>query len=452
MKNKKSLMFENLNIDWNLQAEENSTDFSDEDFNEEKLNAKEYFDWLLNSRANGEQLNARKKCADTSSIISNDTLLYKTHPVSGQHSSSDSQSRSSSVLDQFPSIQPSHSSNVARLNAKNQPPVSLRPPPLPPHSNKVKQAINTIHSSTPNAINSSNSHNNNNNQTLTNLNNLNSNLSKKEQFLNSSSGKSVMHSRTISDLGLKASLGGHRKNASMDLQTTGHHQKSSYLADKSLKRRTYIDSCTQLNLEGSLSSLKRPAVPPPMLPVGHRSGHSNSQSNLLSSSNFSSNQFISSLNNNLVNNNCKNDSKLMRRKQAVYIESRHHLSNGQSFESLPSSDDLNNSNNSGSNHHNNLIHNICPNPAVLHTYDPKFSPVPVPPPRRRENAQLTNPTKTKTCLALFDCAKDQDDELEFKKNEIIEILRETTLDDQWMYGQIGDRKGVFPSSFVQMLD
>ena len=448
VKNKKSLIFSNLNIDWNLQAEENSTDFSDEDFNEEKLNAKDYFDWLLNSRTNGEQLNARKKGADVSSIISNDTLLYRTHLAgSGQQSSSDSQSRSSSVLDQFPSIQASHSS-VARLNAKNQPPV--RPPPLPPHSNKVKQAISAINSSVPasNAINLSNAHNNNN-QNLANLNNPNSNLSKKDQFL-SGGGKSVMHSRTISDLGLKASLGGHRKNASMDLQITNNHQKShSYLADKNLKRRTYIDSCTQLNLEGSLSSLKRPAVPPPMLPVSHRSGHSTSQSNLLASGNFNSNQFINSLNNNnIVNsNNCKNDSKLMRRKQAVYIESRHHLSNGQSFESLPSSDDLNNSNNSGSNHHHNLIHN---SPAVLHSYDPKFSPVPVPPPRRRENAQPTN--SNKRCLALFDCQKDAADELEFKKNEIIEILRETTLDEQWMYGRIGDRKGVFPSSFVQMLD
>ena len=153
-------------------------------------------------------------------------------------------------------------------------------------------------------------------------------------------------------------------------------------------------------------------------------------------------------------NNCKNDAKLVRRKQAVYIENRHHLSNGQSFESLPSSDDLNNSNNSGSANHHSLIANICPNPQVLHSYDPKFSPVPVPPPRRRETAPPSNPAKAKprTCLALFDCAKDQDDELEFKRNEIIEILRETTLDEQWMYGRIGSRKGVFPSSFVQMLD
>ena len=442
-------MFENLNIDWNLAAEENSTDFSDEDFNEDKLSPKEYFDWLLSPRTNGDQPNARKKGAETSSMLSNEAYKsdyrseYKAHLASGQQSSSDSQSRSSSVLDQFPSIQ---TNSVARLNAKN----SLRPPPLPPHSNKVKQQINAINSTAnsniPNALHSTNNHtgnhNNNNNQNLTNLNV----LSKKEQFLNSKS--SVMHSRTISDLGLKSSLGGHRKNASMDLQMDS--QKHSYLADKN--RRTYIDSCSQLNLEGSLTSLKRPTVPPPMLPVGHRQSHSNSQSNLLSSGNFNSNQFIASLNNNHIVNN-KNDAKLIRRKQAVYIESRHHLSNGQSFESLPSSDDLNNSNNSGSTNHNNLIHNICPNPAVLHTYDPKFSPVPVPPPRRREaGAPLANPNKTKTCLALFDCAKDQDDELEFKANDIIEILKETTMDDQWMLGRIGSRKGVFPSSFVRMLD
>lgn len=61
--------------------------------------------------------------------------------------------------------------------------------------------------------------------------------------------------------------------------------------------------------------------------------------------------------------------------------------------------------------------------------------------------------KRRRCRALYDCNADNDDELEFKENEIIVVLNERTDDENWMYGEIEgtSRRGMFPVSFVQML-
>uniref|UniRef100_A0A182SNB7 ArfGAP with SH3 domain, ANK repeat and PH domain-containing protein n=1 Tax=Anopheles maculatus TaxID=74869 RepID=A0A182SNB7_9DIPT len=59
------------------------------------------------------------------------------------------------------------------------------------------------------------------------------------------------------------------------------------------------------------------------------------------------------------------------------------------------------------------------------------------------------------CRALYDCNADNDDELEFKEGEILLVLNERTDDENWMEGQIegdGTRRGMFPVSFVQMMD
>lgn len=59
------------------------------------------------------------------------------------------------------------------------------------------------------------------------------------------------------------------------------------------------------------------------------------------------------------------------------------------------------------------------------------------------------------CRALYDCNADNDDELEFKEGEVLLVLNERTDDDNWMEGEIeGDpsRRGMFPVSFVQMID
>ncbi|XP_012162223.1 arfGAP with SH3 domain, ANK repeat and PH domain-containing protein isoform X1 [Ceratitis capitata] len=58
------------------------------------------------------------------------------------------------------------------------------------------------------------------------------------------------------------------------------------------------------------------------------------------------------------------------------------------------------------------------------------------------------------CRALYDCAADNDDELEFKEGEILIVLNERTDDENWMEGVIeGEptRHGMFPVSFVHML-
>lgn len=60
----------------------------------------------------------------------------------------------------------------------------------------------------------------------------------------------------------------------------------------------------------------------------------------------------------------------------------------------------------------------------------------------------------KRCQALYDCVKDNDDELSFQEGEVIIILNEQTDDDNWMEGMVEkepERRGMFPVSFVHML-
>lgn len=59
------------------------------------------------------------------------------------------------------------------------------------------------------------------------------------------------------------------------------------------------------------------------------------------------------------------------------------------------------------------------------------------------------------CRALYDCEADNDDEVSFREGEILVVLVEKTEDENWMEGFVeGDpkRRGVFPASFVHMLN
>ncbi|RWS08892.1 arf-GAP with SH3 domain: ANK repeat and PH domain-containing protein 2-like protein [Dinothrombium tinctorium] len=108
------------------------------------------------------------------------------------------------------------------------------------------------------------------------------------------------------------------------------------------------------------------------------------------------------------------------------------LSNGQSIESLPS-----------------LSSETEDAPVTRYQ-----SNIPVPPPRKSCPPRNEGSIKLRRCRALYDCEADRDDELAFKEGEIIVILNEKTDDEDWMEGMIeGEphRKGVFPTSFVQML-
>lgn len=58
------------------------------------------------------------------------------------------------------------------------------------------------------------------------------------------------------------------------------------------------------------------------------------------------------------------------------------------------------------------------------------------------------------CRALYDCDADREDELSFKEGEVILVLSEKTEDEDWMEGFVEGnlaRRGLFPTSFVQML-
>ena len=59
------------------------------------------------------------------------------------------------------------------------------------------------------------------------------------------------------------------------------------------------------------------------------------------------------------------------------------------------------------------------------------------------------------CVALYDCQADQLDELTFKENDIIVILKQQTEDNLWMEGYIAEnpeKKGLVPESFVKKID
>ena len=63
--------------------------------------------------------------------------------------------------------------------------------------------------------------------------------------------------------------------------------------------------------------------------------------------------------------------------------------------------------------------------------------------------------KIRTCRALYDCEADNDDELTFKEDDVIVILRQITEDVLWMEGYLFNnpaKRGLFPESFVNMND
>ncbi|KOC60334.1 Arf-GAP with SH3 domain, ANK repeat and PH domain-containing protein 1, partial [Habropoda laboriosa] len=76
---------------------------------------------------------------------------------------------------------------------------------------------------------------------------------------------------------------------------------------------------------------------------------------------------------------------------------------------------------------------------------------PVPPPRKPTSSTLSG---LRRCRALYDCEADNEDELSFREGEVIIVTNEQTDDDNWMEGALErapDRRGMFPISFVHML-
>jgi hypothetical protein len=53
-----------------------------------------------------------------------------------------------------------------------------------------------------------------------------------------------------------------------------------------------------------------------------------------------------------------------------------------------------------------------------------------------------------TVKALFDFKPQEENELEFKKGEIIEVVEKD--DANWWRGRLGDREGLFPANYVSV--
>lgn len=59
--------------------------------------------------------------------------------------------------------------------------------------------------------------------------------------------------------------------------------------------------------------------------------------------------------------------------------------------------------------------------------------------------------KKDQALALFTFDADQAGDLGFKKGEVITILKRTDKAEDWWTGRIGDRTGIFPSNYVELV-
>ena len=56
-----------------------------------------------------------------------------------------------------------------------------------------------------------------------------------------------------------------------------------------------------------------------------------------------------------------------------------------------------------------------------------------------------------TAKAIFAYKSEAPDELAFEANEIITLDTSKSVDSGWSYGRIGDRAGMFPSNYVEVL-
>ena len=79
-------------------------------------------------------------------------------------------------------------------------------------------------------------------------------------------------------------------------------------------------------------------------------------------------------------------------------------------------------------------------------YSIKASPLPSP---VRSPARTPTDTRGPCCQALYDFDAENENELNFKEGDIIQLV--TKVDDNWYEGSINGRTGLFPVSYVQVL-
>ena len=54
-------------------------------------------------------------------------------------------------------------------------------------------------------------------------------------------------------------------------------------------------------------------------------------------------------------------------------------------------------------------------------------------------------------IAKFTLDADQPGDLGFKRGEIITIVRRTESENDWWTGRIGEREGIFPGNYVEVV-
>ncbi len=76
-----------------------------------------------------------------------------------------------------------------------------------------------------------------------------------------------------------------------------------------------------------------------------------------------------------------------------------------------------------------------------------FSSLIQPPPPQQPPQPATQ--RQPSCKALYDFEAENNEELEFKEGDIIKLL--ARLDDNWLQGELNNRQGRFPTSYVDII-
>lgn len=64
------------------------------------------------------------------------------------------------------------------------------------------------------------------------------------------------------------------------------------------------------------------------------------------------------------------------------------------------------------------------------------------------SAPLPTNQRSPSCRALYDFEAENDEELEFKEGQTIRLI--SRLDENWLEGELDNRKGRFPTSYVEI--
>lgn len=75
---------------------------------------------------------------------------------------------------------------------------------------------------------------------------------------------------------------------------------------------------------------------------------------------------------------------------------------------------------------------------------------PPPPPRRVEGGPPPPPVRPSTCVALYDYAAQNSNELSLRKGDVVRVVDQGHSKDDWWLGELNGVEGYFPGSFVEL--